>query len=159
MRRLIITLTMLLSVIAVSGRDFQISMPDTLSVEKDESKQARKDSLCHRYGKEFGALLADNKIDLGMSKEMCQVVLDRRCFIIMSTMDENGTRFEEWTFDLEKTVIALADLFEDKQMMLMLMANLEQLSSGAFSKQLQDQVPYKYLKFRNGILVKFLENA
>ena len=159
MRRLIITLTMLLSVMAASGRDFQISTSDTLSVDGAKEKQVRGDSLCHKYGKEFGELLADNKIDLGMSREMCQEVLDRRCFIIKSSMDENGSRFEEWTFDLEKAVVVLADAFEDKQMMLMLMANLEQLSSGAFSKQLQDQIPYKYLKFRNGILVEFLENA
>ena len=159
MRRLIITLTMLLSVMAASGRDFQISTKDTLSVEDAKEKQVRRDSLCHKYGKEFGELLADNKIDLGMSKEMCQVVLDRRCFIVKSRMDDNGNRIEEWTFDLEKTILAVADTFEDKQTILMLMANLEQLSSGAFSKQLQDQIPYKYLKFRNGILVEFLENA
>lgn len=159
MRRLIITLTMLLSVMAASGRDFQMTVTDTLTVAELQEKQARKDSLYLKYGKEYGALLAEDKIDLGMTKEMCMVVLDRECFIIRSKMDDKGNKYEEWRFDLEKTMGFIKELYKDTPEILMIIAQLEQMSSGAFSDGLKQQVPYKFLKFKNGILIEFLENA
>lgn len=64
-----------LSVLTASSEEVRIALADTLTIDELNEKEVRRDSLCRKYGNEYGAFLVENKIELGMTKEMCQVVL------------------------------------------------------------------------------------
>ncbi len=64
-----------LSVLTASSEEVRIALADTLTIDELNEKEVRRDSLCRKYGNEYDAFLVENKIELGMTKEMCQVVL------------------------------------------------------------------------------------
>lgn len=113
--------------------------------EKEREEQLRKESI-RKYGTKYGTLVADKKLAQGMSKEMCNDVVNKKSYDILYSGD-----FEIWTYNPQKARLSQTKSLDD----LLVIGLLDQLGFGA----LMDMVAYQRLVFRNGKLFEFSERT
>ena len=64
--------------------------------QRQREMQARRQHLINKYGYKYGQLLADDKVCLGMTKEMVSQIRDESKYSITKYIDELGTLVEIW---------------------------------------------------------------
>ena len=74
--------------------------------QKEESEN-KEQMLIQKYGDNHGKLLAAGKLELGMTKQMCQEVVDIKCYDIGKS-SYAGHIVETWTFNKEKQDMQVA---------------------------------------------------
>ena len=126
-----------------------------------------RQKLVDKYGSRFADNIINKRIETGMTKEMCELVLNRVVgmdyYRVSSWTNFAGDEMETWEFDYEygeekANQRRLKKNLEDKDKNAFIvygfMSALGDLTSGAASSM----VEYKYLKFRNSVLVELKDS-
>lgn len=103
------------------------SVQSSVQGKESQEEELRKQTLIQKYGSYYGALLADGKLELGMTREMCQEVVDLTVYDVGKSL-ENGHLVETWLFNKDKQDLQLAaamsQLSGEEAMLLALFAGL-----------------------------------
>ena len=75
--------------------------------QKQQKEEQRKKSLIQKYGQRYGSLIYQGKLELGMTQQMCQEVIDIKSYDIGKSM-RSGHRVETWTFNKDKQDMQVA---------------------------------------------------
>ena len=74
---------------------------------RQQKEEQRKKSLIQKYGQRYGSLIYQGKLELGMTQQMCQEVIDIKSYDIGKSM-RSGHRVETWTFNKDKQDMQVA---------------------------------------------------
>jgi len=74
--------------------------------QQNEAKE-RKQTLIQKYGAKWGESLATGKLELGMTQQMCQEVINIKSYDIGKSI-RSGHRVETWTFNKDKQDMQVA---------------------------------------------------
>ena len=74
---------------------------------RQQKEEQRKKSLIQKYGQRYGSLIYQGKLELGMTQQMCQEVIDIKSYDIGKNM-RSGHRVETWTFNKDKQDMQVA---------------------------------------------------
>lgn len=80
----------------------QKQQEDSYMAKKKARETKRKQELCNRYGNEFGTLIANKKVTLGMTPEMCKQAWGTPTMI--SNMVDATGKYTIWKYNL-RTII------------------------------------------------------
>lgn len=87
------------------------ALRDEVRLRKQQTQQneaeKREQTLIQKYGAENGKILAAGKLELGMTKQMCQEVIDIKSYDIGKSI-RSGHRVETWTFNKDKQDMQVA---------------------------------------------------
>lgn len=128
------------------------------AIQKEEElrkQQAQQDEVAKReqiliqkYGAKNGKLLAAGQLKLGMTKQMCQEIIDMKSYDIGQSL-RSGHRVETWTFNKDKqdmqVAAAMTQLSSEQAMLLALLVGFAD-SVGASTPK------YSILVFTDGKL-------
>ena len=75
----------------------------------NENKQLeqKKQAFIRKYGQRYGSLIYQGKLELGMTQQMCQEVIDIKSYDIGKSI-RSGHRVETWTFNKDKQDMQVA---------------------------------------------------
>lgn len=128
-------------------REKERKLEQEARLKKEREQQAkaeqRRKLLIQKYGQKWGELLAQGKIELGMTKQMCQEVVNIE-FYNISRSNYYGRIVETWMYDQEKLRMSSGGAFLG-------MALLEGFAN-TFGLQTPTVVQYTYLVFTDGKL-------
>lgn len=135
---------------------------------KELDKKIEKQNLVKKYGSRYANNIMNGIIETGMTKEMCELVLSKAVgmeFYRMSSWTNfAGEQMETWEFDYDYGIEKenqqrLKEGIEnnDKNAFLVygFMNAIGELTSGAAS----NMAKYKYLKFRNSVLIELKDSS
>ncbi len=85
-----------------SEKEYELSLiskleQENLKQEKIKLKEAKQQDIINKYGNYFGKLINNNKVSVGMTKEMCKISWGYP-FSINETITEN-TKIEIWQYN------------------------------------------------------------
>ena len=66
--------------------------------QKHQTEEQKKQAFIRKYGQRYGSLIYQGKLELGMTQQMCQEVIDIKSYDIGKSM-RSGHRVETWTFN------------------------------------------------------------
>lgn len=69
--------------------------------QKHKKEEQKKQIFVRKYGQRYGSLIYQGKLELGMTKQMCQEVIDISSYDIGKSL-RSGHRVETWTFNKDK---------------------------------------------------------
>ena len=75
--------------------------------QQQQQEEQRKKSLIQKYGQRYGSLIYQEKLELGMTQQMCQEVIDIKSYDIGKSI-RSGHRVETWTFNKDKQNMQVA---------------------------------------------------
>ena len=75
--------------------------------QKQQKEEQRKKYLIQKYGQRYGSLLYQGKLELGMTQQMCQEVIDIKSYDIGKSI-RSGHMVETWTFNKDKQDMQVA---------------------------------------------------
>ena len=75
--------------------------------QKHQAEEQKKQAFVRKYGQRYGSLLYQGKLELGMTQQMCQEVIDIKSYDIGKSM-RSGHRVETWTFNKDKQDMQIA---------------------------------------------------
>ena len=75
--------------------------------QKHQTEEQRKQAFIRKYGQRYGSLIYQGKLELGMTQQMCQEVIDIKSYDIGKSM-RSGHRVETWTFNKDKQDMQVA---------------------------------------------------
>lgn len=132
-------------------------MPDsTITTGQYELKaEAIRKRLIAKYGHLYGTKLAENELELGMSKTMCLEICDQRFYDITFRQSAGGSTYETWQFNYDKTYNALAEDTGDKSKALALFKLTESMYGKAFRREMENSVKFKRIQFKNNKLILY----
>ncbi len=111
----------------VVGAQKPDSVQSSVLNKESQEDELRKQTLIQKYGSYYGALVADGTLELGMTREMCQEVIDLTVYDVGKSR-ENGHLVETWLFNKDKQDLQLAaamsQLSGEEAMLLALFAGL-----------------------------------
>lgn len=90
------------------AREEALQREEQLKKEREQRIKAeqRKAQLIQKYGSKWGVLLAMGKLELGMTKQMCQEVVDIGSYDISKHVSW-GRNIETWSFNYEQDLMEL----------------------------------------------------
>ncbi|WP_305155741.1 hypothetical protein [uncultured Alistipes sp.] len=90
------------------AREEALQREEQLKKEREQRIKAeqRKAQLIRKYGSKWGVLLAMGKLELGMTKQMCQEVVDIGSYDISKHVSW-GCNIETWSFNYERDLMEL----------------------------------------------------
>lgn len=90
------------------AREEALQREEQLKKEREQRIKAeqRKAQLIRKYGSKWGVLLAMGKLELGMTKQMCQEVVDIGSYDISKHVSW-GRNIETWSFNYERDLMEL----------------------------------------------------
>lgn len=145
------------------------------SILKEIEDKVERQELVEKYGSRYADNIINNKIEVGMTKEMCEIVLAKTVgmefYRKSSWRDFSGNTIETWEYDFDYglakakdelykgTVDVLGEDGEEASMGEKVAAALlsEAITgfAGALASPLAGAISeYKYLKFKNSVLVE-----
>ena len=74
---------------------------------KQRAEEQKKQAFIRKYGQRYGSLIYHGKLELGMTQQMCQEVIDIKSYDIGKSM-RSGHRVETWTFNKDKQDMQVA---------------------------------------------------
>lgn len=74
---------------------------------QEVATEQRQQTLIQKYGTKWGESLATGKLELGMTQQMCQEVIDIKSYDIGKSM-RSGHKVETWTFNKDKQDMQVA---------------------------------------------------
>lgn len=130
---------------------------------KELGKKIEKQNLVKRYGSRYADNIMNGVIETGMTQEMCELVLSKAVgmefYRVSSWMNFAGEQMETWEFDYVYGI--------EQENQKMLKKNIENNDKYAFlsygfinaignltSGVANSMAKYKYLKFRNSVLIE-----
>lgn len=137
------------------------------AINENEVMRAKMQELTKKYGKKYADNIMSGVIEVGMTKEMCELVVNKIIgidFYRVSTWTNFvGDEMETWEFDYEYGI--------EKENQRRLKEDLENNDKSAFityqfmnalgnytSRAASDLTEYKYLKFRNSVLIELKDS-
>ena len=75
--------------------------------QKHQTEEQKKQAFIRKYGQRYGSLIYHGKLELGMTQQMCQEVIDIKSYDIGKSM-RSGHRVETWTFNKDKQDMQVA---------------------------------------------------
>lgn len=75
--------------------------------QKHQTEEQKKQAFIRKYGQRYGSLIYQGKLELGMTQQMCQEVIDIKSYDIGKSM-RSGHRVETWTFNKDKQDMQVA---------------------------------------------------
>ena len=75
--------------------------------QKHQTEEQKKQAFIRKYGQRYGSLLYQGKLELGMTQQMCQEVIDIKSYDIGKSI-RSGHRVETWTFNKDKQDMQIA---------------------------------------------------
>lgn len=75
--------------------------------QKHQTEEQEKQAFIRKYGQRYGSLIYQGKLELGMTQQMCQEVIDIKSYDIGKSM-RSGHRVETWTFNKDKQDMQVA---------------------------------------------------
>lgn len=75
--------------------------------QKHQAEEQKKQAFVRKYGQRYGSLLYQGKLELGMTQQMCQEVIDIKSYDIGKSI-RSGHRVETWTFNKDKQDMQIA---------------------------------------------------
>lgn len=75
--------------------------------QKHQTEEQKKQAFVRKYGQRYGSLLYQGKLELGMTQQMCQEVIDIKSYDIGKSL-QFGHRVETWTFNKDKQDMQIA---------------------------------------------------
>lgn len=75
--------------------------------QKHQTEKQKKQAFIRKYGQRYGSLIYQGKLELGMTQQMCQEVIDIKSYDIGKSM-RSGHRVETWTFNKDKQDMQVA---------------------------------------------------
>ena len=75
--------------------------------QKHQTEEQKKQAFIRKYGQRYGSLIYQGKLELGMTQQMCQEVIDIKSYDIGKNM-RSGHRVETWTFNKDKQDMQVA---------------------------------------------------
>ena len=142
---------------------------------KELEDKVDKQELVEKYGSKFANNIIDDKLETGMTKEMCKIVLDKSVgmefYRVSSWTDFGGNRIETWEYDFDYGVAqAKRELYDgtvegleedgekaslgEKAATALLSEAIMGFAGSLASPFADTMADYKYLKFKNSILVE-----
>ena len=127
-----------------------------------------RQELVEKYGSRFADNIINKRIEPGMTKEMCELVVKKVIgmdFYRVSTWTNfAGDEMETWEFDYEygmekeKQRQLKKNLEEDKESAIIVYQFMNALGN-SMSGTASTMVKYKYLKFRNSVLIELKDSS
>lgn len=150
-----------------SNKNMYPSKVRRAAISEDEVMRAKVQELTKKYGKKYADNIMNGVIEVGMTKEMCELVVNKIIgidFYRVSTWTNfEGDEMETWEFDYEYGI--------EKEKRRQLKEDIENNDkSAAFTYQFMDafgkftsglasnMIEYKYLKFRNSVLIELKDS-
>lgn len=161
----------------------QVNVEDLINAEIKKLNEAirdeeRRNSLIAKYGRKNGNKLADGKLEIGMTKEMCYAIdINDNDYKISRYKEKNGAIIEEWErdfsnlrseIDREFGVGGLLDDASAEQIMDFAYAFAESFAQSytktSGNKINENQIVnsrfrYKYIKFKNDVIIDLRESG
>ena len=75
--------------------------------QKHQTEEQKKQAFIRKYGQRYGSLIYQGKLELGMTQQMCQEVIDIKSYDIGKSI-RSGHRVETWTFNKDKQDMQVA---------------------------------------------------
>ena len=75
--------------------------------QKHQTEKQKKQAFIRKYGQRYGSLIYQGQLELGMTQQMCQEVIDIKSYDIGKSM-RSGHRVETWTFNKDKQDMQVA---------------------------------------------------
>ena len=75
--------------------------------QKHQTEEQKKQAFIRKYGQRYGSLIYHGKLELGMTQQMCQEVIDIKSYDIGKSI-RSGHRVETWTFNKDKQDMQVA---------------------------------------------------
>ena len=75
--------------------------------QKHQTEEQKKQAFIRKYGQRYGSLIYQGKLELGMTKQMCQEVIDIKSYDI-GKHNYAGHIIETWTFNKDKQDLQVA---------------------------------------------------
>ena len=97
--------TQLLGVLAQQRIKDSLKLAD--EKQKHQTEEQKKQAFIRKYGQRYGSLIYQGKLELGMTQQMCQEVIDIKSYDIGKSM-RSGHRVETWTFNKDKQDMQVA---------------------------------------------------
>ena len=142
---------------------------------KELGEKVWRQELFEKYGSRFANNIIDGEIETGMTKEMCKIVLDKSVgmefYRVSSWTDFGGNRIETWEYDFDYGVAqAKRELYDgtvegmeedgekaslgEKAATALLSEAIMGFAGSLASPFADTMADYKYLKFKNSVLVE-----
>lgn len=138
------------------------------AINENEVMRAKMQELTKKYGKKYADNIMNGVIEVGMTKEMCELVVNKIIgtdFYRISTWTNfAGDEMETWEFDYEYGI--------EKAKRRQLKEDIENNDKYAFftyqfmdafgnftSGLASNMIEYKYLKFRNSVLIELKDSS
>ena len=138
------------------------------AISEDKVMRAKMQELTKKYGKKYADNIMNGVIEVGMTKEMCELVVNKIIgtdFYRISTWTNfAGDEMETWEFDYEYGI--------EKAKRRQLKEDIENNDKYAFftyqfmdafgnftSGLASNMIEYKYLKFRNSVLIELKDSS
>lgn len=138
------------------------------AIKESEVMRAEKQKLVQKYGSRYAENIMNGVIETGMTKEMCALVLSKvvgmEFYRVSSWTNFSGDKMETWQFDYDygiekenQKILKEGIENNDKNAFLVygFMNAIGELTSGAASSMAK----YKYLKFRNSVLIELKDSS
>ena len=147
---------------------------------KELEDKVYKQELVEKYGSKFADNIINKRIETGMTKEMCELVLEKTVgmefYRESSWTDFGGNRIETWEYDFDYGVAqAKRELYdgtvegleedgeeaslEEKAATALLSEIIMGFAGSLASPAADTMTDYKYLKFRNSVLVELKDSS
>ncbi|MBR5958791.1 MAG: hypothetical protein IKZ99_10550 [Salinivirgaceae bacterium] len=149
------------------GEDKKLNERLNYIKETVEKEQKRK-RLIAKYGQAKGTKLANGILEIGMTKQMAEEIVDHSIYRVSKSRDYKGNSIEVWEYDPNKILPAfnnatneLIDGSSSGEEVLAIA--LLQAFGGAFEgdlkRHMRNKVNYKYIKFRNNTVVEIRDHS